>query len=305
MLATKTAVATHQDRYLRPVLAELGDDARQVFEGTGRGVEVRRSQQRQQGMVATKYVQWQITIAVVIAMEKAAELMAVQGSVRGVEVQDDALGRRGLLLQEGIDQEALHGVEAGHDLLVATARVGPHGGKFETVERALAGERLAAVFGTEPVPAFGIAFADENGQQGIVAQAVMVVEIFVAQAQSEEPLLEQLGKGVLDQVGIAVIGEAAGKLLDEVELGFDLTEHQATGVGGNLATVETGDDFAGSEVLEKHLGWVTLCHSELASWVGMKVFGTTLFMPTQGPSRQWDGEKFGLDRLPSHRDQQP
>lgn len=52
----------------------------------------------------------------------------------------------------------------------------------------------------------------------------MVVEVFVAEAQTEEALLEEVGHGVLDQRGVAVIGEAAGELLDEVELRFDLAE---------------------------------------------------------------------------------
>ena len=55
---------------------------------------------------------------------------------------------------------------------------------------------------------------------------------------------------MLDEVGIAVIGEAAGELSNEVEAGFDLAEEQAAGVGGDGSAIETGDDFAGAEERE-------------------------------------------------------
>jgi hypothetical protein len=57
-----------------------------------------------------------------------------------------------------------------------------------------------------------------------VAQLVVVEQILVAQAEAEDALLEQLEQGVLAEVGIAEIGEAAGELIDEAELGFDFAE---------------------------------------------------------------------------------
>lgn len=151
----------------------------------------------------------------------------------------------------------------------------------------------------DAVLALGIAFADEDGQQGVVAQAVLVVEVFVAQAQAEEALHEEFGEGVLDEVGVAVVAEAAGERLDEVELGFDLAEEQSAAVGGDRPAVEAGHPFAGSEVVEKEFGCGTLCPSVMASWVGMKVLGVTLFRPTQGPKRKPPGEKYGLTGLAS------
>ena len=86
------------------------------------------------------------------------------------------------------------------------------------------------------------ALIDEDGQERVVPQLVVIVEVFVAQAQPEDALLEEFGERVLDQVGVAVIGEAAGELFDEVEAAFDLAEEQAAGVGGHVATVKAGDD---------------------------------------------------------------
>ena len=89
----------------------------------------------------------------------------------------------------------------------------------------------------------------------------MVVEVFVAQAEAEDALLEQVEQGVFDEVGVAVIGEAVGELLDEVELGFDLAEQQPAGIGGDGAAVKACHDVTRTEVLEKEIGRGTICHS--------------------------------------------
>jgi hypothetical protein len=78
----------------------------------------------------------------------------------------------------------------------------------------------------------------------------VVVEVLVAQAQAEDALLEEFGEGVLDLVGVAVVGEAAGELVEEVELGLDLAQEQAAGVGGDGGAVKAGADVSVAEGLE-------------------------------------------------------
>ena len=58
-------------------------------------------------------------------------------------------------------------------------------------------------------------FAHQYRQEWIVSQFVMVVEIFVAQCQSENPLGDQLHNRMLDQLRVAVIRKAAGKSCDD------------------------------------------------------------------------------------------
>src|SRR5262249_18881645 len=74
-----------------------------------------------------------------------------------------------------------------------------------------------------------------------------------------DALLEELQQGVLDAVGVAVVGEAAGELRDEAELGLDLPQEQAAGVGGHGAAGEGGDDRAGPEGFKGEFGAGTLC----------------------------------------------
>ena len=160
-------------------------------------------------------------------------------------------GGTSVLLHEGVHEEALHGVEVGDGLLVAAGGVGADGGEFEAVEGALAGQGLALVLGPDALLALRIVLADQDGQQRVVAKAVVVDEVFVAQAEAEDALLEQIGEGVLDEVGIAVVGEAAGELVDEVELGFDLAQEQAAGVGGDGVRRRSGQSRRGCPGAER------------------------------------------------------
>ena len=122
---------------------EPRDDAAEVFEQPGGGVDVGRPQQGQQRMIAAEDVQGQVAECVVVAVKETSQLVAVQGDVGGVQVQDDALRGDDELRQEGLDEEALHGVGVGHDLLVAARAAGADGGEFEAVEGALAGQGFA------------------------------------------------------------------------------------------------------------------------------------------------------------------
>jgi hypothetical protein len=227
VLAGKAAVAANHDGHLLPDGTDAGNDAGQVLQGAGAGVDGGGPQQGQQGMIATKDVQMKITIGIVIAVKETAPLVAVPLEVGRVQVQEDARRRHHLLLQEGRDEEVLHALEVGDDLLVAAGGPGADGGQFQAIEGALAGPGLAAVGRTSPVLAGGVGFADEGGEQGIVAEGVVVVEVLATQAEGEDALLEELGEGVLDQLGVAEVGEAAGELVEEVKLGLDLAEGQA------------------------------------------------------------------------------
>jgi hypothetical protein len=83
---------------------------------------------------------------------------------------------------------------------------------------------LAPVAAPHAVLALRILLADEHGQERVVPQVIVVVDVFLAKAQAEEALLEQFRQRVLNQVGIPVVRETAGELLDEVKVVLDLAE---------------------------------------------------------------------------------
>ena len=87
--------------------ADLRDDARDLLHRAGRGVDVRAPQLGRQQMAAAEHVERQVAVAVVIAVEEPAFLMAVQRIVRGIEIEDDLLRRLPMRVQEQIDEQRL------------------------------------------------------------------------------------------------------------------------------------------------------------------------------------------------------
>ena len=127
-------------------------------------------------------------------------------------------------LEEQRDEQVLDLMGRAGDLLVAVVLVGPDGGQFDAVEGALAGQGLASIGLAAAGFAGGVRLADDGGQQRIVAEVVMVVEVLVAQGQAVDPLGDEVLQRVLDQVGVTMIGEAVGELADDPGELLDLPE---------------------------------------------------------------------------------
>ena len=83
------------------------DDPRHLLHRPGRRVDVGTAQLGRQQMPAAEDVERQIAVAVVIAVEEAPFLMAVQRVVGGVEIEDDLLRRAAVRLQKQIDEQRL------------------------------------------------------------------------------------------------------------------------------------------------------------------------------------------------------
>ena len=69
-----------------------------------------------------------------------------------------------------------------------------------------------------------IGHAGEHRHQRIVAEAVVVVEVFVAEAEPEDPLLEQGAEGMFDAVRIAMVAEAVREEVEQAELAVEFAE---------------------------------------------------------------------------------
>jgi hypothetical protein len=71
---------------------------------------------------AAEHVERQVAPAVVIAVEEAAFLMAVQGIVGGVEVEHDLFGRAAVRIEEERDEQALDCRRVMADPVIARGR---------------------------------------------------------------------------------------------------------------------------------------------------------------------------------------
>ena len=91
-----------------------------------------------QQVPAAEHIERQVTVAVVIAVEEPALLMAVQRIVRGVEVEDDLLRGAAVRVEEQIDEQRLDRGAVVADLVI-TRRL--RAAQLQPVQRALAGQR--------------------------------------------------------------------------------------------------------------------------------------------------------------------
>lgn len=150
-------------------------------------------------------------------------------------------------LEEEGDEEVFDVASAADDLLVSTLAVGTDGGEFETVERALSGQGLAAISGPYSGHSGGIAFANDGGEPGVASEVVVVVEILVTQGQAVDPLGEQFLNSVFNEVGVAMIGETVCKLSDDAGELLGFAKQQCAVIGSDLAAVKIGENFSGSD----------------------------------------------------------
>lgn len=133
-------------------------------------------------------------------------LISVQGIVGGIQIQNDLLGSLLVRFQEQIDQQRIDALRVHHDLLglglvrVLLARVAVvvRRRQLQAVERALAGQSLAAILRPPAAFAFHIVFAQRHGQHRVAPQFVVVIEILVAQGQAEDALRHQIQQRMLD-----------------------------------------------------------------------------------------------------------
>ena len=205
----------------------------------GAAVDVGAPVPGQKQMATAEHIERQIAVMIVIAVEEAPFLMAVQRNVGGVEIEHDLAGRLFVCFQKHIHQQRIDLAPITVDLVIL--RAVPLGRVLEPVERALAGHRLA-------VRAHRLQFARQNCEQRILAQLVVVVQVLVAQRQPEHPLRHQRFDPVLDKQRVAPVCEAARKAAHQSQTPIQLPQEQATRVRGDRTPVKTTTTFRPSQV---------------------------------------------------------
>ena len=155
--------------------------ARHLLDRAGGRVHRRAPQLGDQQMAAAEHVERQVAVAVVISVEKPPLLLAMQRIVGRIEVEND-LPRFALLrLHKQVDQKIFDRHRIVADLVVARRR---KLAQLQPVQCRLAGNRCAILAPRRE-------FARQYRHHRIVPQLVVVVEILVAERDSERPLTDQ------------------------------------------------------------------------------------------------------------------
>ena len=114
------------------------------------------------------------------------------------------------------------------------------------------------------------------------------------QAQTEQPLLQQIDQRVLDQFRIAMVGETAREFLYEAKTLFNFPQQNPAAVRRDPSTVKPGHDFPTATLLKSERSLGTLCLHETASSVKCKCLSATSFTSGRAVSCHRIGEKSGL-----------
>ena len=128
--------------------------------------------------------------------------------------------------------------------------------QFQAVQRAFAGQRLRA----------RLCFARHQSQQGILAQSLVVIQIFVTQRQPVDSLPHHLLHAVLDQPRIPAVPETLAEARKQIHLGVGFLQQQPTSVRADRPATELRHDLPAAAHAGKPKPILdTLCHIKAVS----------------------------------------
>ena len=284
LVAREAGIRPQQDRDPWPARADLSNDPFDLLPGAGRGVDVGTPQLGGQQVTAAEDVQRQVAVTVVVAVEEAPFLVAVERVVRGIEIENDPLGRLRVRFQEQRDEQLLDRPRVVADLVVAVEGRGRC--VLEPVQRAFAGER-----GTVGTPRFQ--FADQGRQHRVVAQLVMVDQILIPQRDAANALREHGFDAMLDQLLDAPISEAPRQAPHQADRPVRGAEQQRAGVGGHLPAVEGGHHLAPFNRFKSEQIAATLCWHRGPLLTGLNLCCRRVIADLKPRCTSWF-EKYGL-----------
>ena len=142
------------------------------------------------------------------------------------------------------------------------------GRQLQPVERALARQGAAPILSATSILTGGIGYLTEHGKQRVLAQGVVIVEVFKAQRQPHHPLLDQRLHGVFDLISVPVIDKTAGLAFQNMCALLDLAQRQPATVGTDRAAIKFAHDNAASQSVKFQLTCSTLCLHKAAGSFG-------------------------------------
>jgi hypothetical protein len=110
-------------------------------------------------------------------------------------------------VEKHIDQQVRQGAQIGDDFAIERIGIGSGLGQLDPIERTFAGQGHASVGRSASLLAVWILLAHAGGDQRIGPQPIVVIQIFVPQAESINPLPDQIEHGMFAPFWIAMIGK--------------------------------------------------------------------------------------------------
>ncbi len=177
-------------------------------------------------------------------MIEATFLVAVNGIVRRVEIQDNPSRRRRMGIEIELDEQPLDRLCVMTNPQVAARRTRRR--VLQTIERALAGKHRAIL-------ALRLQLVRQQGQDRIVAQLVVVVEILVSERNLTDPLADQGGKLMHNQLRRPVIDEAECDTIKQSDRPVAMAQQQRAGLRADRPAIERRHNPALEDALREEV----------------------------------------------------
>ena len=229
ILAGKARIRAQHDPGSGPARADPRHDALDFLPGPGGAIDVGAPELGRQQVLAAEDIERQIAVAVIVAVEETALLVAVDRVVGGVEIEDDFLGRLLVRLQEQIHEERLDGLLVVTDLVI-TRRL-PLGRVLQAVQGRLAGQGRA-------VRALGRQLIRQQRQHRVMAQLVVVRDILIAQRDPGNALADQCRQAMHHLALIALIAEAGRHPIEQIDRLIGVAQKQRPSIAGDRPAVK-------------------------------------------------------------------
>jgi hypothetical protein len=203
------------------------------------GVSRAQASRQQASGVALEDQHRMIHVLAVSAVEEAELLLAVGRIVGGIEIEQDLAPLADLLAAEA-DELLPQGIVQAHQI-VGRRRVLP------AAESGLGSERVSQWL------------IGDDLQEGIVAQPVGVVGVFVSGDDLVEALPQQRQRVVLNAIAVPRIAEQLGQITGQTMALIKSPQGQKTGITGDLTARKIGADRLIPVEEEAEL-WSTISH---------------------------------------------
>jgi len=239
--SVKTGIAAKDDLDIRKRFLEPFRKISKDGNGTKSTTFICGTQLGPKKLVAAKKVDRQEAI-IVVKLQKVSPLLIAMNKIIGrIDIDDDLFRRRVVGLDEEFDKDF---VEITH-LLFGDAI-------FESRERWSRAERLVFI---------GRIF-DGGEQGGICSQAIVIIDIFVSESDTENALGDEIALLMGDVGLITRVVDYFVDAIEETEFSIDKVEENGSAIGGEPATAEINGEGFERRVEYGNGGWF-LIHSVL------------------------------------------
>ena len=192
-------------------------------------------------------------------MKEALFLLAVQGIVGGIEIENDSVGSFSEAVEKNLDEQLFDrfGIR-GNPVVTALSGLRMQS-KLDSIQRAFRGQGRTVMAGPLALIAGRIGFTDGGGEQGVDPEPIMIVEVFISQRQTEDPLPQQLFEAVLDAARISGIDETIGKAVTNAQFLVQAPQCHNAGIRRKMTALEISGHNTSSRALQLEAFGFTVC----------------------------------------------